>query len=572
MLKIFSKETTSFFNNGIGVLTDYISDPIITEVLNGEYTLELEYLKTGKYADYLVQENIIKANGQLFRISSIDKNLKTIKVLAKHIAFDLSKNFLIDVAPTDKTGQAALEWILERTEGTHNFTAYSDIATVESARYVRKNVMEAIASADNSILKVWGGELEFDNYNIKLLQQRGLNRGLSIRYGKNLTGVEYKLDFSSVATKIMPQGNNELLLPEQFIESPLISSYAFPIFKKVELDIGVDEETTEEQAYELMRAAVQKLFDSGLDKPAISVKVDFLELSKVEEYSNYSNLEAAYLGDTIKFIIPDLNLNFETRIVKTEYNCVKQRFEKLELGSIVPDFINQNSKQISELKEIVNKVDPASILSEAQANATSLITQAMGGYIYKTQNELFIMDDPDPNVAQKIWRWNLNGLAYSSTGVNGTYEIAMTNDGKIVADFITTGSLAVARISGLQEIINGISAQIDINDTNIQFLIPQVNGIIENGTAKLINTLVEINDNGIGISKEGEEMSLILGYLADNKMGLQVNRNNEAVLSVTNTGVEAENVTVRKYLIIGNNSRMENYQDGTGVFFIGDEV
>ena len=67
-------------------------------------------------------------------------------------------------------------------------------------------------------------------------------------------------------------------------------------------------------------------------------------------------------------------------------------------------------------------------------------------------------------------------------------------------------------------------------------------------------------------------MSLILGYLADNKMGLQVNRNNEAVLSVTNTGVEAENVTVRKYLIIGNNSRMENYQDGTGVFFVGDGV
>ena len=96
----------------------------------------------------------------------------------------------------------------------------------------------------------------------------------------------------------------------------------------------------------------------------------------------------------------------------------------------------------------------------------------MGGYVVKTQTDLYIMDTPDTSTAQKVWRWNLNGLGYSSTGINGTYQTAMTADGQIVADMITTGTMSADRVTGLKDIIlNEYGAYIHINedDGSVEF-------------------------------------------------------------------------------------------------------
>lgn len=516
MLKIYSKETTIFTNNGIGILKDYISNPIITEVLNGEYTLEFEYSKQGNLADKLVEENIVKANGQLFRICLITKTLKTIKVLAKHIVFDLSKNFLIDIAPTDKTGSSAIDWILSNTQFAHDFTSWSDVPIVKSARYVRKNVIESLITTDNSLVKIWGGELEFDNTLIKLHSRRGQNRGLVIRYGKNLNGVEYQLDFSTVVTRIMPQGSDELLLPEEFIDSPLINNYATPIIKKIDFDIGVDEDINQEQALEQLRQAVLDLYENGIDKPKISIKVDFIELSKVTEYKQYSNLERACLGDTIKFIIPDLNLNFETRIVKTEYDCVNDRFIKFELGTIVPNFVNQNSTKIDIINKNLQQL-PINLLQQAKDNATLQIVSAfVGGNRYMTENETFYMDTDDINTAQKIWRWNLNGLGYSSTGIDGPYGLAMTQDGKIVADFITTGTMSVERITGLAGKLSSIDLGMENITTTVQSNTQSITDLnttekIASGTDIALTDSAEAEAEITGFECESAQLSSVQG-------------------------------------------------------------
>jgi len=70
------------------------------------------------------------------------------------------------------------------------------------------------------------------------------------------------------------------------------------------------------------------------------------------------------------------------------------------------------------------------------------------------------MDTDDLNTAKKIWRWNLNGLGYSKNGINGPYETAITQDGKIVADFITTGTMSVDRIEGLANVISDYEKRI----------------------------------------------------------------------------------------------------------------
>ncbi len=476
MLVLYSDKTTSFSTLGIGVLRDFKSDPLITEELNGSYTLEFSYSKTGYLVDRIVEGAIVKANNQPFRIWTIKKDMDAIEVLAKHIFFDLSTNFLEDVAPTKLKAQEALDWIIKRAQTESLFKVSGDCSIVASARYVRKNVTDAIYNEENSILNRFGGELEFDGYNVIVHAKRGKNANFSIRYKKNLTGIEFNLDFSTVATRIMPQGANELLLEEKYIDSPLINNYFNPIYKKIEFsNISVDENTTLEEAQNLLREEVNKLFVAGIDKPEISIKVDFIELSKCIEYKDYSNLEFCNLGDTIKAIVPELNLNLETRIVKTIYNCSLERYTTLELGSIKPDFVSNQSKVVNEINNIVSNVNPESILSKAKEEATNIINHPFGGNVYIDKNTgiLYLMDTNDISTSKNIWKWSLGGLGFSKNGVNGPYETAITQDGSIVADFITTGKIDTSLIEGYEQLTLKVSdnedaiSQLQIDNENI---------------------------------------------------------------------------------------------------------
>ena len=469
MLKLFSNTATNFDTLGLGVLKDYVTDPIITEELNGPYTLEFEYAKNGYLSEQLVETNIIVAKGQAFRIWNIDKSsIDRIKILAKHIFFDLSFNFLEDVEPTNLTSNQALSWILARTKSSHLFTVNGDCSLLSTARYVRKNVVDAIYNEDNALLKRFGGELEFNNYNIYVHAKRGQNSNFQIRYKKNFTGIDFKLDFSTVVTRIMPQGANELLIDEKYVDSPRINSYFTPIYRKIDFgDIGVDENTTEAQAKLKLKTAAQKLFTDGIDLPQISIKVDFIELSKCDEYKEYSSLESCNLGDTIKAIIPELNLNLETRIIKTVYNVALKRYITLELGSSTP---NIATNQIN-LKNTINQINPISILSKASNNAASMINHPFNGNILIDDETgiLYLMDTTNPSTAQHIWKWSLGGLGYSSTGIDGPYGIAITQDGSINADYITTGKLNTSVIEGydnLISIVSGSTTFIKTSDTN----------------------------------------------------------------------------------------------------------
>ena len=514
MLVLYSDKTTSFSTLGIGVLRDFKSDPLITEELNGSYTLEFSYSKTGYLVDRIVEGAIVKANNQPFRIWTIKKDMDAIEVLAKHIFFDLSTNFLEDVAPTKLKAQEALDWIIKKAQTESLFKVSGDCSIVASARYVRKNVTDAIYNEENSILNRFGGELEFDGYNVIVHAKRGKNANFSIRYKKNLTGIEFNLDFSTVATRIMPQGANELLLEEKYIDSPLINNYFNPIYKKIEFsNISVDENTTLEEAQNLLREEVNKLFVAGIDKPEISIKVDFIELSKCIEYKDYSNLEFCNLGDTIKAIVPELNLNLETRIVKTIYNCSLERYTTLELGSIKPDFVSNQSKVVNEINNIVSNINPESILSKAKEEATNIINHPFGGNVYIDKNTgiLYLMDTNDISTSKNIWKWSLGGLGFSKNGVNGPYETAITQDGSIVADFITTGKIDTSLIEGYEQLTLKVSdnedaiSQLQIDNENITsttssiqnnletnyYDITKVDELIQNAETGLTNTFLK---------------------------------------------------------------------------------
>ena len=209
MLNLYNSKETNFNNNGIGSLKDTIKCEV-TEELNGEYTVDFEYPKNCKYSDYIDNDMIIKIDTgdtekQLFRIKNCEENLSTITSTLQHITYDLVDNALDDTFCQNISGAAALDWILTHTQYNHKFKSFSDIAKQASARYVRKNPMEAIlGDIDNSFINIWGGEIERDNFTVKMLKQRGQDNGYKIKYRKNITGLKFLKDDTNVITRIRP--------------------------------------------------------------------------------------------------------------------------------------------------------------------------------------------------------------------------------------------------------------------------------------------------------------------------------------------------------------------------------
>lgn len=491
MINLYNKNTEDFKNNGIANLKDMISC-IVTEELNGSYELEAEYPLLAHNANLIQNESILKVDVgtdkmQLFRIKRTVPNLQTIKINANHISYDLKDNNLLDVYPQKLSGAAALDWLFSKTQYSHKFITFSDITKTGTARYVNKNPIRAlIGDDDNSFVKVWGGEIVRDNFTIKMLQKRGNDLGYKLSKTKNITGLEFDIDDSNIITRVIPKAYNGIKLPEIFIDSPIIDEYPHPIIQELDYsDIKLKDDNSEdgydtlEEVYAALRKAVSNDFSTNnIDKPVISIKVNFVELSKTIEYKEFKNLEELHLGDYVNVSFE--NYNVKLRVIKTKFDSILKRYTELELGEAKSTFTDSISKKIDAVKNEITKVEIPSFLNQAKINATEQLNKALGGYVYKAQNELFIMDSDIPEQAIKVWRWNLNGLGYSRTGINGPYELAMTQDGQIVADFITTGKLKTAIIEGYDQLVTTVKelnkSQTD-QDSHISQIIQDVKRI-----------------------------------------------------------------------------------------------
>lgn len=346
MINLYDKKCTEFNNNGIGSLKDTIKCEV-SEELNGEYTIDFEYPKNCKYSNVLDNDMIIKvdtgeAERQLFRLKNYNGNLSTIKATLQHISYDLIDNALDDVFPQNLNGVASINWILTHTQYKHNFTGYSNITKQASARYVRKNPIEAIVGdLDNSFVNIWGGELVRDNFTIKMLSKRGQDNGYKIKYRKNLQGIEFTKDDSEVCTRLRPIGYNGILLPEKYIDSPLINNYPHPKIKEIEYsDIKLKENEDDEEGFntlaecytEMRKRAKLEFSENNIDKPKINVKVDFVDLSKTTAYQDYKILTEVKMGDIVTVILD--NMQIKVRVIRTTYDSLLHRFTKLELRRI----------------------------------------------------------------------------------------------------------------------------------------------------------------------------------------------------------------------------------------------
>lgn len=455
---LFAKNAESFSNNGLGALAD-CTNCIVTEERNGTYELEMQYPISGIHYELIAYDMLILAkpnetdSPQAFRIYFISRPIGGIVTIrAEHISYQLRH---IPVPAFDaKSAPEAFSWLSEHAATENPFTFISDIGTVGELSFATP---VSCRTALTQITGTFGGEQAFDNYNVYLRSARGKDRGVQLLYGKNIVDLTQEENITDTITGIYPYYADDsgiVELPEKTIRTA--AGFAYPRISVVDLSKEFESKPTVEQLREKARTYMA---NASIGVPTVSITVDFVNLGDTVDYSELKNLERVCLCDTVTVRFAELGVDTKAKVTKTEYDVLLEKYQKINIGTL-PSSI---ADTILTTEKIAETAVTTTALQRAIARATDLITGNSGGYVVldppEAPQRLLIMDTPNKDTAVRVWQWNLNGLGYSRTGINGPYsDYAVTMEGVINANFIAAGTLDAGQVNVVNLSANSITS------------------------------------------------------------------------------------------------------------------
>ena len=497
------------------------SDCQCTEERNGVFELEFQYPMLGRYAADLVIDRYVKAKpnasaaNQFFHIRKVSKPINGMfTVSCEHISYALS-GYPVPTVSASGNAQVAINAILTAAKNqlgkdTGFSVATTDITLSSSIELTNVSARAALGGVSGSVLDVYGGEYEFDNYTIKLHKARGKDRGVRIAYGRNMTELKCDIDMDSAYTGIygyVKNDNVDLRSYKAVTNSSGIN--AKTLIRDFSSDFsGGDSEITQSG---LDSAVAAYAAANDINSPTVSMTVSFVDLSQSPEYASFSALESVGLCDTVQIYHKDLNINIKAKVIKTVYDVLRERYTSIDLGSPRANFADVIRQTVNETKDlrgqlVSTKSDLTAAYEKAIADATAAITGNSGGYVRlippQNPQEILIMDSPDISTAKDMWRGNLSGFGHSSNGYSGPYKTAITLDGHIVADFIDTGILTA----------NIIRAGI-MQSTNGEFSFNLESGHIEASDINITGGDINLDGGQLSIENSGFKTDLSSGYL-----------------------------------------------------------
>lgn len=449
MIKIFDANDRDFSTAGNIIIEPTKCREFKKKSLNGWY-IEVEI--PINYKEYIEKDKLCviktksKLNPQAFRIAdNIKYTNRKISFTAEHVMFDARNYLLLDVRPTNLNGTNALNYINERTDNVSPFIMFSNIENVNTAYFIRKNLLEAWTTIEER----WNGIFDADNWNISFLQSIGNDNGETIIYGKNMQSMEIYEDWSSVVTKLYPVGYDGLMLSEQYLESNI--KYEVPYTRTIDFQTDLEqEEQTQENLISELRQKAQKYLDENKYP-----KVSYTTVSNIND-----NME---IGDTIQVLHPLVTI--KTEVLEYEYDVISKKIKSLTFGNFSRDVKTKFDSIKSSIYSISQTLSKQQITIKNQTDLINSLNK--NGYVYIDDNEILILDKLPKEEAKNVWRFGLGGIGFSSNGYEGPFETAITMDGQINAKFITTGTMSVARIEGLADELSGMKSAIELNNQNI---------------------------------------------------------------------------------------------------------
>lgn len=314
---LFEKSETKFQTNGIGRLD--ATRCMVSEKLNDAYELEMTIASSAKHSDEIRPGQLILAKPadgmrpQPFRIHKADRFLKgTTDVFARHISYDLSGYPVRGISVS--SASAAVAALSSRAVIPSGFSFSTDLSVNATWEIPGAASIREAMGGDNGILGVYGGEWYYDRYTVSLLQQRGADSGVTIRYGKNMTELESVINDEEDYT-----GAFAFYYSGSYVGSNVIYDDQTAVPQKLLIvDHTSDFQSTPSQADLNALATADLAAAKGL--------TDSLTVSFVP------SIEHVKLGDYVTVVYEKYRIRKKLRVVQTDYNVLLERYESIVLG------------------------------------------------------------------------------------------------------------------------------------------------------------------------------------------------------------------------------------------------
>ena len=472
---LYEKNETAFASNGICRLPDMISGTV-TEERNGIFIAEFEYPVDGEnYAEIQIGRIILcscsQGNKQPFEIYEASRPLNgRVIFTARHLTY---RGNFIPIEPftlLNTTPQAVMESMRDNhVIGRNDTSPITCPFTFESTVTVRNNYYQyepavlrsRLGGSEGSILDVWGGEYEwgYDFINqrpkIKLWASRGQNKGVQIRYGKNLVNLKQEESIENMITGIVVYYKDE----DTCVYSDVARGNTggqYTTYERIGVvDVSANYSDVVPTKAQLNAVAENYVEVHNVGVPDVNLDVSFVNLADTEEYKNISVLEQVNLCDTVLVYFEKLGINITAKVIKTVWNIALDKYDSIELGNSRSNMADQIIEQDENIRDIKGSIPSMVDIQAVIDTATDLITGQTGGYVVIEQDpnnnnkpkRILVMDTDNVNTATKVWQFNLSGIGYSKNGINGTYTSAFVVD-ENNNGYLNTQMIAAESIQG----------------------------------------------------------------------------------------------------------------------------
>ena len=464
-------------HNGLGILSDAISCYVEQE-RNGIYEMTMEYAASGIHAEELALRRIIKVKPnptdapQLFRIDRIGKVMNgRFTVFGKHISYDLSGYEITSGTASSAAGACAL---LQSKASGYSIT--TDKTTTGNFKIdTPASVRSYFGGKEGSFLDVFGtAEIKYNNFQIQFLLHAGEDRGVTIRYKKNLLELSQEIDMNNLYTHVICFFKNENAM---VVGEKVATGLTLDVPRTLTVDVSGEYQNAPTVS-QLTARATTYISQNNLTVPTNNIKLDFVQSGELANRVD--------LCDTVTIYYEALGITrANCKCIRTRYDCIREKYTETEFGDVqsnLADTIVNASKTLAEKPS-------TSAMTNAIAHATEMITGNLGGYVILHDSngdgkpdEILIMNTEDISTSTEVWRWNKSGLGYANS-YDGNYETAITQDGQIVANFITAGVLNASVIkAGILSDANGNSS-IDMTSG-----VAKLKNMLAKSSFKLVNT------------------------------------------------------------------------------------
>ena len=454
---LYEKDEIDFTSQGLGSLVE-IYDVDVEEQRNGLLQLTASYPVSGvRYADISVGRVILAKPNQrddvhAFRIVSTELDISgyAVTVEADSITYDLTHN-LVKHLVVSGNGQSFMTALKNAVVNPSIFAFYSDIATSSTTSLNYVNPMEAIMGTTGSFLQIWGGELKRENRRVAMFNRRGRDNVATFRLGKNISGLKYSVDISSLVTRIIPTKSvqNDDQTTTTLEGTPVDSQYINNYEQIYTLPLEFTDDTIKTVA-DLNAAAkgwFTKSANTGRDKPTVTIDIDVLSLQDSADYQDkFKNLESVSLTDTVTVYVPEYGVNVTAIVNELHYDPILDRVTKMTVGTAKQSFADSSRTQLSDLQDKIISVQ----------NQTDAVAVSANG---KSTNYYGSVEPSHPQKGD-TWFWVNGDKSGIKVFVNGewVYQVDSDTQEKIAA--AVTDAVAQAK-SHTDEVKQSLSSDID---------------------------------------------------------------------------------------------------------------